>query len=86
MDELAALALREADPSAAMRLAGAASELAATTGTSFAVIARGVPEYRAPDRETAPAGNTDLLAAWDEGRGMTVEEAVAYALQRQAPI
>ncbi len=81
-DELAALALREGDPPAAMRLAGAASELAATTGTSFAVIARGVPEYRAPDRATAAAGNTTLAAAWEQGRAMTVEEAVAYALQR----
>jgi hypothetical protein len=43
-----------------------------------------VPEYRAPDRATAPAGNTELLAAWEEGRAMTVEEAVAFALQRQA--
>jgi hypothetical protein len=69
-----------------MRLAGAASELAATTGTSFAEIARGVPEYRAPDRATAPAGDTTLPAAWEEGRTMTVEEAVAYALQRQAEV
>jgi tetratricopeptide (TPR) repeat protein len=85
-DELAALAMREGDPPAAMRLAGAASELAVTTGTSFAVIARGVPEYRAPDRATAPAGDTELIAAWDEGRSMTVEEAVAFALQRHAPV
>jgi predicted ATPase/class 3 adenylate cyclase len=85
MDELAALAMREGDPPAAMRLAGAASELTATTGTAFAELARRVPEYRPPDRSTAPSGDTDLQAAWDEGRSMTVEEAVAYGLQRQAP-
>jgi predicted ATPase/class 3 adenylate cyclase len=85
-DELAALALREGDQLAAMRLAGAASELAATTGTSFAAIAGGVPEFGAPDRPTGPVGDPALLTAWEEGRAMTVEEAVAYALQRNIPV
>ena len=85
MDELAALAMWEGAPLAAMRLAGAARELTATTGTSFAELARRVPEYHRPDREAASPGDRDLAAAWDEGRAMTVDEAVAYALQRHAP-
>src|SRR5918996_6306827 len=85
-DELAALAVREGDQLAAMRLAGAASELAATTGTSFAAIAGGVPEFGAPDRPTGPAGDPALPAAWEDGRAMTVEDAVAFALQRSAPV
>jgi hypothetical protein len=31
-------------------------------------------------------GDPALLTAWEEGRAMTVEEAVAYALQRNTPV
>ena len=85
-DEFAALAMRQADPATAMRIAGAASELTATTGTAFAERTRRSFEYRAPDRSSAARADTVLHTAWDEGRAMTVEEAVAYTLQRQAAV
>ncbi|MDQ3871561.1 MAG: hypothetical protein M3301_08115, partial [Chloroflexota bacterium] len=84
LDELAAVAMGEGDHSAAMRLAGAATELTATTGASFAEVARGLPVHGPLEPGSRQGDDNQLLAAWEEGRAMTVEEVVAYALQRNA--
>ena len=85
LDELAALSLRLENWPAAMRLASAANELAVSSGTSFAVFARRVPQQKPPDRTMAGVGDVELLDAWEEGRTMSVDEVVAYALEQHAP-
>jgi hypothetical protein len=85
LDHLGLLALREGDLYGAMRLAGAASELSASTGADLSFQARAMPDYRTPDGAVVRANSSELEAAWDAGRSMTVEEAVAYALQRHSP-
>jgi len=84
LDQLAALVLREGDLDGAMRLAGAASELSASTGADVALRVRSIPDYRTPDGAVLRAHSRELEAAWDDGRSMTVEEAVAYALERHS--
>lgn len=84
LDQLAALAFREGDLQGAMRLAGAANELSASTGTGIPLRVRSLPEYRTPDGAVIRADSRELEAAWEDGRSMTVEEAVAYALERHS--
>jgi hypothetical protein len=43
-----------------------------------------MPDYRTPDGAVVRANSRELEAAWDDGRSMTVEEAVAYALERHS--
>jgi predicted ATPase/class 3 adenylate cyclase len=84
LDQLAALVLREGDLHGAMRLAGAASELSASTGADVASRVRSIPHYGTPDGAVLRANSRELEAAWDDGRSMTVDEAVAYALERHS--
>jgi predicted ATPase/class 3 adenylate cyclase len=77
LDYVAALENRLGRPVRALRLAGAAEALKEAAGGQVP------PEFAAlsdPRRAARPALNEeDIAAAWEEGRAMTFEEAVAYA-------
>jgi predicted ATPase/class 3 adenylate cyclase len=77
LDYVAALENRLGRPVRALRLAGAAEALKEAAGGQVP------PEFAAlsdPRRAARPAlKEEDIAAAWEEGRAMTLEEAVAYA-------
>jgi predicted ATPase/class 3 adenylate cyclase len=66
------------------RLFGAAEALREAAGQALSPV-----EYAEHDREVAVArvtmGDEAFAAAWAEGRAMTLEQAVAYALDEQPP-
>ncbi len=63
-----------------MRLLGVAETLSATLGRTLAV--GDAAEYeRTVDAAQAALNAEAFAAAWNEGRAMTVEQAVAYALE-----
>ena len=64
----------------AVRLAGAAERLRATSGTqSWAVVQRTRERWLASARQTL--GETAYQSAWEQGQTMNREEAIAYALE-----
>ena len=77
---LAALAAREGDPIRSVRLAGAASALEETVGIwAF-------PQIRERHEQWQRTGERGLdpkrrAAAWQAGRGMTIDETMAHALE-----
>jgi DNA-binding CsgD family transcriptional regulator len=77
------LAAGEGQAVRALRLAGAATKLTQTIGTSigptyWAYLQRGVePAWQA-------LGEEEGAAAWEEGRSMTLAETVTYALEEPA--
>jgi hypothetical protein len=77
LDALAFLALRAGDGERAARLSGAVATLEQRTGTGLNPPNRAVlgfdPEPLRTDPATAPA--------WEDGRRMSSDEAIAYALQ-----
>lgn len=78
LDDLSSLAVAEGMPERAARLAGAASALQTSSGTDLgkvlnAIEGRGRPGESGVDQEA-------IAAAWEEGRTMSVEAIVAYAL------
>jgi tetratricopeptide (TPR) repeat protein len=80
LDEWAGVAVGEGQPQRALRLAGAG---AAMREANYVLIG---PDYQAKlDRRIEPArtvlDESAQAAAWAEGRAMTLEEAVAYALE-----
>jgi len=77
---LAAVAAPEGDPLRAVRLAGAASALEEHAGIwAFPPIrARHERWQQTAERGLDP---TRRAAAWQEGRGMTIEETIAHALE-----
>jgi tetratricopeptide (TPR) repeat protein len=80
LDDLSALAVLVGDDLRGARLAGAASALVATTGTDLATISSMIE-----GRDRVPPGASDqsaLAAAWAEGRALSLEDAVAYAMRR----
>jgi predicted ATPase/class 3 adenylate cyclase len=82
LERLAEVALAQEQPEKAVRLFGAAAALRASIGSVMDPVDQ--PEYESK-RTTlrAELGAERFAAAWDEGRGMTLELAVAYALQDQ---
>ncbi|MGH2404584.1 MAG: tetratricopeptide repeat protein [bacterium] len=80
LDDLSALATAEGDPERAMRLAGGAAALQQSSGADLATVtatADGRARPGAPDFDQQA-----LAAAWEEGRTMSLDEIVAYALRR----
>ena len=77
---LAALAGLEGDPARAVRLAGAASALEENAGIwAFPPIRERHERWQqAAERSLDPARRA---AAWQEGRAMSIEETIAYALE-----
>jgi len=80
-ESLASLALHEGDPVVAARLLSAASALRTAIGAPL-------PPYRREEIERELAlvrtaiGEDAFAAAWEEGRAMSLDEAVGYALER----
>ncbi len=87
LDGVAVLALAKGYPARAARLGGAADTIRATTGAirspSEVLSLLNRPLY---ERTVAGArcqvGEARFMAAWAEGRAMTLEQAVAYALDQ----
>jgi non-specific serine/threonine protein kinase len=80
LDDLSSLAVVEGHSEHAARLAGAAAALQASSGVDLAaalneVLGRARPGERGVDQEA-------IARAWEEGRAMSVEAIVSYALQR----
>ena len=63
----------------ALTLASASDALQARSGTDLAAIANATG-----GRPVLPPSGADEQRAWDEGRDMTSERAVAYALETGA--
>jgi predicted ATPase/class 3 adenylate cyclase len=81
-ESLAVVAYRRADPIRAVRLLSAATRLRDTIGTQAAPADRaGLERVLAAVRVQVGSGKFD--AAWAEGRAMTLEQAIAYALDEQ---
>ncbi|HKW73270.1 MAG TPA: tetratricopeptide repeat protein, partial [Candidatus Dormibacteraeota bacterium] len=78
LDDWAAIARIEGDRLRAIRLAGAAAGLQASTGTQLGGLINLVE-----GRPAADASNAEELKAWAEGQAMTMDAAVTYALERQ---
>jgi non-specific serine/threonine protein kinase len=77
------LAAVEGQAARAVRLSGAADTLRQTVGTSLG------PAYQAYlrrdlERARLTLGEEEGMATWEQGRAMTLEEAVAYALDEPA--
>jgi non-specific serine/threonine protein kinase len=80
---LAEVAAEEGQPVLAARLFGAAHWLRETIGTPLAALRRPAQERAVANARTA-LGEDVFGAAWAEGQTMTLEEAIAYALQQQS--
>jgi hypothetical protein len=79
LEGLAGLAAMEGEPDRAARLYGAAEALLASVGAKLHWIDRlGYEAYVAMAREQL--GKAAFARAWAEGRAMTAEQAMAYAL------
>jgi predicted ATPase/DNA-binding SARP family transcriptional activator len=79
LEDLAVLAGREQQLERAIRLLGAAEAFCETFGAQQPVA--DAPEYdRSVAEGRAALGEAGFAAAWAEGRAMSVEQAVAYAL------
>lgn len=82
LERLAEVALARERPEKAVRLFGAAAALRASIGSVIDPVDQ--PEYeRRRTSLRAELGAQRSAAAWDEGRAMTLEQAVAYALEDQ---
>jgi hypothetical protein len=82
LDALAALEIRLGRPVRGLRLAGAAEALKESAGGQVP------PEFAYPDPRPAAGAVLSaerIASAWDEGRIMSLEEAVAYAREDPAP-
>ena len=82
LSELAAVAMTGGDAAHAVRLQAAAESVEDSIGTGL-----GRATSRREERARAVrnlVGDKDLAGVWDEGQAMTVEEAVAYALEEAA--
>jgi predicted ATPase/class 3 adenylate cyclase len=79
LDDIAQVAQLKGERMRALRLAGASKALQASSGTDLAAItnATGSKPVPAPDQQ-------DERGAWEEGRAMSSEQAVAYALQPES--
>jgi predicted ATPase/class 3 adenylate cyclase len=80
LERLAEVAQAESQAEKAVRLFGAASALRASIGSVIDPVDQ--PEYeRNLTSLRAELGEERFTAKWDEGRAMTLEQAVAYALE-----
>jgi alkylated DNA nucleotide flippase Atl1 len=84
LDTFGQLASAQGQPERAVRLAGAAERLRATSGTqSWPVVQRTRESWLASARQTLE--ETAYQAAWEQGQTMNREEAIAYALEEASP-
>ncbi len=82
LERLAEVTLAQAQPEKAARLFGAAAALRASIGS--VIDPADQPEYdRRRTSLRAELGEERFAAAWDEGRAMTLGQAVAHALEDQ---
>ena len=79
LDDAAQLALLHGDRLRSLRLAAAAASLQAKSGADVAMMANSLV-----GRPIAAATDAAERTAWDEGLAMSMDEAVAYALQRNS--
>jgi predicted ATPase/transcriptional regulator with XRE-family HTH domain len=80
LDTFGHLAITRGQTERAVRLAGAADRLRATSGThSWPVVQRTRTRWLASARQTLD--ETAYQAAWEQGHTMNREEAIAYALE-----
>ena len=82
LSELAAVAMTGGDAAHAVRLQSAAESVEDSIGTGLARATSRREERARAVRQLV--GDQDLAGVWDEGQAMTVEEAVAYALEEAA--
>ena len=83
LEELARSASAQDRPARALRLAAAAAALRETIGSPQAEPAHSILEH-ALEPARSRLGVADSLAAWSEGRAMTLEKIVEYARQRES--
>jgi tetratricopeptide (TPR) repeat protein len=81
LDGLAAVEWGEGDRDRAMKIAGAAFEIQNVQGMGLAEINRQTTQFF--PEEMLPQG--DLSAAYEEGRKLSAEEAIALALHQDGP-
>jgi predicted ATPase/class 3 adenylate cyclase len=81
LDNLAAQASRRGDHLRALRLAGASESLKEAAGGHAPPPLIDLPDPREAARPVV--GEAAVRAAWDEGRAMTMEQAVALARERR---
>jgi len=79
MDNLAAKAGAEGRHLRALRLGGASEAIKETAGGHAPPPLIDLPDPREAAQEVL--GEDVVAAAWEEGRAMTIEQAVAYARQ-----
>ena len=80
LDTFGHLASTQGQTERAVKLAGAAERLRATSGTqSWPVVQRTRAQWLASARQTLD--ETAYQAAWEQGQTMNREEAIAYALE-----
>ena len=77
---LGSVAALDEEPERAARLWGAVAALREKTGKRAAPASRATYE-RAVDTARAQLGDAFFAAAWAEGQAMTLEQAIAYALE-----
>jgi predicted ATPase/class 3 adenylate cyclase len=80
LDNLSVIARREGDPVRATRLAAAAVAQQASTGTGLG----GLLSQREGRTGREGLDEKEAATAWAEGQALTLEEAIAYALDSQA--
>jgi non-specific serine/threonine protein kinase len=79
LEDLAALARREQQPGQAIRLLGAATAFCETLDAQPPVAIRAEYEHTMAEGRAA-LGEAAFAAAWAEGRAMSLDEAIEYAL------
>jgi predicted ATPase/transcriptional regulator with XRE-family HTH domain len=83
LENLAGLAYAQRDPERSARLFGVAENLRELIGTPLQTYDRAFYEkHGQPDRKAMR--ETALTTAWAEGRAMTLEQAISYALENQS--
>jgi hypothetical protein len=80
LDNLSVIARTEGDPVRATRLAAAAVAQQAVAGTSLG----GLLSYQEGRTGREGLDEADAAKAWAEGQAMSLEEAVAYAIDPRA--
>jgi predicted ATPase/class 3 adenylate cyclase len=75
------IAQRKGQTERAWRLGGATEAMQETTGVGLIPAAASFLDWQPPSR---PEGDPEGLRAWNEGRRMSIEEAVAFALDHRA--
>ena len=83
LERLAEVALAQGQTEKAVRLFGAAAALRASIGSVMDHVDQ--PEYESRRKSLqAELGEERFAATWDEGRALTLDQAVAYALDARA--